>query len=108
MIKLNLFTILYLVIECKCVFFFLFQEKMLITDSLLFDLTIAVGTLLVAGFFYIKHKYGYWTRRGVTQLSPVFPFGNYGVALPKGFSLGARTNRFYNAFKKSGNKLGGK
>ncbi|CAH1099950.1 unnamed protein product [Psylliodes chrysocephalus] len=81
--------------------------KMFITDKLVTDLIIAITTLGIAAYFYIKHKYSYWTNKGVAQLPPTFPFGNHSKYLPKGISLGGISEDFYNEFKKQGQKLGG-
>ncbi|CAH1115784.1 unnamed protein product [Psylliodes chrysocephalus] len=79
---------------------------MFITDKLVTDLIIAVVTLIIAAYLYIKHKYSYWTKKGIPQIPPTFPFGNYGKGLPKGMSLGAHSATYYDEFKKHGHKLG--
>lgn len=40
-----------------------------------FILSFAVIALI---YLYVKHLYSYWERRGVPQLHPSFPFGNFG------------------------------
>lgn len=78
------------------------------TSSVTIGLITTLITLLVAAYFYIKHKYQYWKRLGIIQLSPTFPLGNFGHILPRGLSLGTYSTRYYDAFKKSANKIGGK
>lgn len=80
---------------------------MIITNSCLYDFFILVVTLIATSIIYIKYKYSYWKNKGIPQLSPTFPFGNYAKALPRGISLGAVTKRYYDEFKKMGCKFGG-
>ncbi|XP_057666389.1 probable cytochrome P450 6a13 isoform X1 [Diorhabda carinulata] len=80
---------------------------MIITSSFSYDFIISITTLIAILFFYIKYKYSFWKTRGIPQLTPTFPFGNYVKSLPKGIALGAVTKRYYDAFKKMGCKFGG-
>ncbi|CAG9858345.1 unnamed protein product [Phyllotreta striolata] len=80
---------------------------MWLTNKLSTDLIIAFITLIIAAYFYIKHKYSYWKRKGVVQLNPIFPFGNFEMKLPKGIKIGADSDKFYQAFKKMGVPYGG-
>ncbi|CAH1115778.1 unnamed protein product [Psylliodes chrysocephalus] len=80
---------------------------MFITDNLVTDLIITVVTLVIGAYFYIKHKYSYWTNKGIPQIPPIFPFGNFGNGLPKGVGLGAHSATYYDEFKRHGHKLGG-
>ncbi|XP_056634040.1 probable cytochrome P450 6a20 isoform X2 [Diorhabda sublineata] len=80
---------------------------MIVTNSYLSDFIILIITLVATSIVYIKYKYNYWKNRGIVQLTPTFPFGNYTKALPRGISLGAITKRYYDEFKKMGCKFGG-
>ncbi|CAH1115780.1 unnamed protein product [Psylliodes chrysocephalus] len=80
---------------------------MFITDKLMTDLIIAITTLVIAAYFYIRHKYSYWTKKGIPQIPPIFPLGNHSLSLPKGISLGGLSEIYHNEFKKKGHKLGG-
>ncbi|CAG9858346.1 unnamed protein product [Phyllotreta striolata] len=80
---------------------------MLLTNSFVIDLLLALVTLAVAGYYYVRHKYSYWTSRGVLQLKPTFPTGNYGNGLPRGITIGRVSYHLYQEFKKAGHKFGG-
>ncbi|XP_001649311.2 probable cytochrome P450 6d5 [Aedes aegypti] len=40
-------------------------------------LSIGVALLCVAAFAFLNYVFSYWNRRGVQQLTPYFPFGNF-------------------------------
>ncbi|XP_062563719.1 probable cytochrome P450 6d5 [Armigeres subalbatus] len=40
-------------------------------------LSIGIALLCVVAFALVKYIFSYWNRRGVQQLTPYFPFGNY-------------------------------
>ncbi|EAT33065.1 AAEL014678-PA [Aedes aegypti] len=40
-------------------------------------LSIGVALLCVAAFAFLNYVFGYWKRRGIRQLTPHFPFGNF-------------------------------
>ncbi|XP_072393310.1 probable cytochrome P450 6a13 [Diabrotica undecimpunctata] len=79
----------------------------LLTNNNVIDIILLLATIVLLGSVYINYCYGYWKRRGVTQLTPQFPFGNHGNKLPRGISMGAITKNFYDEFKKKGLKYGG-
>ncbi|CAG9858348.1 unnamed protein product [Phyllotreta striolata] len=80
---------------------------MLLTNSFVIDLLLALVTLSVGAYYYVKHKYSYWSNRGVPQLKPSFPRGNYGKGLPRGIAIGRVSLEFYHELKKAGHKFGG-
>lgn len=45
--------------------------------SILLSIVVALCTLLVSAYFYVKHAYSYWQRCGVKSLPAKFPFGNF-------------------------------
>ncbi|CAH1111514.1 unnamed protein product [Psylliodes chrysocephalus] len=77
------------------------------TSSVTIGLITTLITLLVAAYFYIKHKYQYWKRLGIIQLSPTFPLGNFGHILPSRVIPWNIQYKIFDAFKKSANKIGG-
>lgn len=48
-------------------------------------------------YFYVKFVYSYWQRRGVPQLKPSFPFGNFGPFSTKQLSIGEHVTKLYRA-----------
>lgn len=48
---------------------------------MLAEFIILLACSVAAIYFYIKHLYSYWTRRGVPQVKPSFPFGNLGKSI---------------------------
>lgn len=57
---------------------------------------------------YVRYTYGYWKRRKIPYMEPTFPFGNGDQFVPKGFSIGAVSKKFYDEFKSIGHMAGGK
>ncbi|XP_028130066.2 probable cytochrome P450 6a13 [Diabrotica virgifera virgifera] len=79
----------------------------LLTNNNVIDLIVLLATIVFLGSAYVKYCYAYWKRNKVVQLTPQFPFGNYGTKLPRGISIGAITKNFYDEFRKKGLKFGG-
>lgn len=49
-----------------------------IFGSILTDFVALVAIILASVYFYVTfHKYSYWKRLGVKEISPTFPFGNF-------------------------------
>lgn len=65
----------------------------LIVNGLLVILFIALGALI-----FIKHRYGYWRRQGVSYLEPEFPFGNF-KEMGKSIHPAHLTQQIYTQFK---------
>lgn len=53
----------------------------MICDQLFSTAFILVAVSFVSLYFYVKHLYSYWKRRGVPQLRPTFPYGNFGESM---------------------------
>lgn len=64
--------------------------------------------LVVVATIYIRYTYGYWRRRKVPYLEPIFPFGNGDSLISKGLFIGALTKKFYDQFRMKGHMAGGK
>lgn len=57
-----------------------------------------LGAVLIATlYFYVKHTYSYWKRRGVPYLEPTIPFGNFGPLVRKVRSIGQNIHDLYYA-----------
>ncbi|CAH1168644.1 unnamed protein product [Phyllotreta striolata] len=84
-----------------------FLHRCRIMDTFASQGIAALAIILVSYYFYVKYTYNYWKRKNVPQLHPTFPFGNYNLPLPKGFSIGPISKRYYDAFKKAGHAFGG-
>lgn len=41
-----------------------------------FNLLVALVTVIIACYFYVKKKYSYWADRNIPSIKPQFPFGN--------------------------------
>lgn len=53
----------------------------LVFGSISTDILALVAVLSATLYFYVTlHKYSYWKRLGVKQISPTFPFGNFAAA----------------------------
>lgn len=63
----------------------------LFTDT---TLTLVIISLTLA-YFYIKFLYSYWPSRGVFQLQPAFPFGNFTYRPLKRLSIGEQVSELY-------------
>ncbi|KAI2473974.1 hypothetical protein C4B38_000067 [Diabrotica virgifera virgifera] len=79
----------------------------LLTNNNVIDVIVLLATIVLLGIAYVRYCYGYWKRKGVVQLRPQFPLGNYGNNLPRGISIGAVTKKFYDEFRRKGLKFGG-
>jgi len=55
----------------------------------------------LAAFYYWRHvsKYNYWTKKGVRQLAPKFPYGNYAELLARQPGKREQGVRLYQDFK---------
>lgn len=49
----------------------------------------------VSIYFYVKHLYSYWQRRGIPFIKPTFPFGNFGKNFMQKLTLGEQVDEFY-------------
>lgn len=59
--------------------------------------TSLIAILIATLYFYIKHIYSYWKRRGVPYLEPSIPFGNFGPLVRKVRSIGQNVHDLYDA-----------
>ncbi|XP_074030224.1 cytochrome P450 6a8-like [Leptinotarsa decemlineata] len=73
----------------------------------LLELLIFLVTLSISVTIFVHYRYGYWKRRNVPYLKPIFPMGNNTSIFPKGISLGIISKYFYDEFTKMGCKIGG-
>lgn len=56
----------------------------------------ALGVIaLTLGYFYLKHVYTYWQRRGVSQLKPSIPFGNFTKSFMQKMAMGDLVDQMY-------------
>nr|AVL92866.1 CYP450 [Locusta migratoria] len=62
-------------------------------------LVLAVSVATVALYVWFWRGYQYWKRRGVPQLQPTFPFGNFGPAVLGQTSYGEVAQELYNKAK---------
>lgn len=53
--------------------------------------------LLSIGYFYFKHSYSYWQRRGVQSLPVKIPFGNFQDIILQRSSVHMGLQKFYNS-----------
>ena len=47
------------------------------------EIFLGLATLLVLTYFYFHQQWKYWTKRGVFQTQPTFPFGTLGAFFTK-------------------------
>ena len=40
------------------------------------EIIIGFATILGIFYFYMTHKWDHWTKKGIYQIKPVFPFGS--------------------------------
>ncbi|XP_065083414.1 probable cytochrome P450 6d4 [Ochlerotatus camptorhynchus] len=68
-----------------------------------------IGILLIAGSIFLLQKwiYSYWTRRGIPQLNPSFPFGDVSDTFKQRKSYAQRTADLYNQAVRSGYRFAG-
>lgn len=64
-------------------------------DQFLNTVLTLVTVLFVAAYFYVKHLYSYWQRRGVPYLKASFPCGNFGRNFTQKLSISARLDEIY-------------
>lgn len=64
-----------------------------ISNVILILLAASVGFI----YYYVKHMYSYWQRRGVPQLKPVFPFGDCGKMFYQRLSLIEQMDVWYHS-----------
>lgn len=65
-------------------------------SSVAFALFVIALTIL---YFYFKHVYAYWQRRGVPQLKPTIPFGNFAKSFMQKLSMGELVDEMYGRAK---------
>lgn len=53
--------------------------------------------LIATLYFYIKHTFSHWKRRGIPYLEPTIPFGNFGPLIRKVRSIGQNLHDLYDA-----------
>ncbi len=71
-----------------------------IFGSISTDILAIVAVLAASVYFYvILHKYSYWKRLGITQISPSFPFGNFGSAFLQVTHMGLHMQDVYKKSK---------
>lgn len=56
-------------------------------------ISLAVSIVLI--YFYVKRLFSYWQRRGVSQLRPSFPFGDFGKVLRQKLSFNEQIDEWY-------------
>lgn len=55
-----------------------------------------LSAVLVLTYFYVRHLYSYWERRGVPYLKPSFPCGNFGKSFTHKLAVWALLDEIYN------------
>jgi cytochrome P450 family 6 len=71
------------------------------------EILLIITTLVVIVTNYFRTSYKYWASKGVPTIPPRFPLGNTNIILPKGFSVGTLSKKFYDELKRNGHKFGG-
>lgn len=64
---------------------------------MLVEITVLIITLLVAAYLYVRHCYSYWKRKGLAELSPSFPFGDFRAAFLQQKSVAENVRHIYNS-----------
>uniref|UniRef100_A0A1Q3FK99 Putative cytochrome p450 6a1 n=1 Tax=Culex tarsalis TaxID=7177 RepID=A0A1Q3FK99_CULTA len=59
---------------------------------------LAIVFIVLVTLIFIKHRYGFWRRRGVSYLQPEFPFGNF-KEMGKTIHPAHLTQQIYTQFK---------
>ena len=59
------------------------------------EIVIAALTLFAFAYFYMKSKWNYWTKKGIYQIEPTFPFGTF----PEFFT---KSQSFFDSFTAQG------
>lgn len=57
-----------------------------------------IATVLLGGYVFVRHRYGYWKRLGVPHIPPEFPFGNRTKATRQ---ISLLLHEFYKKLKRS-------
>ncbi|KAF2887153.1 hypothetical protein ILUMI_19020, partial [Ignelater luminosus] len=73
-------------------------------ESFLIDLSVLILTVLVGIYFYFRHCFKYWKRKGMPYVEPTFPFGSISNPMFAPKSLGEQFKNFYSTFKGKGHK----
>ncbi|XP_063929954.1 cytochrome P450 6a2-like [Zophobas morio] len=68
-------------------------------------LIVTIFILTIVNYFY--NAYNYWTKKGVPSISVKFPLGNANTFIPRAFSVGTLSKKFYDELKRKGHKFGG-
>lgn len=63
----------------------------------IFVLSTLLSLLLTTLFLYIKWKFSYWKRRGVSFIEPTIPFGNFGPTFQRKRAFGQNIHDLHNA-----------
>ncbi|XP_060535691.1 cytochrome P450 6a2-like [Cylas formicarius] len=66
-----------------------------------------IPILSFVAYFYIKYRYSYWSKRGVTQIEPEFPYGNLKETILKRRTIDQNLTLLRNKFKQLNQKHGG-
>lgn len=59
------------------------------------ELVLVITAVFTLIYFYVKHIYSYWERRGVESLRPTFPFGNFTKTFMQTASMAELTAELY-------------
>lgn len=63
----------------------------------MFCFVILLITAITLIYFYVKYLYSYWERRGVKQLRPSFPFGNFSDSFLQKLSPAGQQHALYHS-----------
>lgn len=67
----------------------------LIFNSVSSDVVALMIVFLSVVYGYVKYVYTYWERRGVKQLPPTFPLGNFSNSFLQKISIGELVEKMY-------------
>ncbi|KAG8235010.1 hypothetical protein J437_LFUL015673 [Ladona fulva] len=67
--------------------------------TLIFSILAIIILVLAVIYFYATKNYRYWTDRGVPNLKPTFPYGNFGELIKQKIALVEYYEKLYKAFK---------
>lgn len=57
------------------------KDMAFIFGSISTDILALVAIIATSAYFYVTlYKYSYWKRLGIKEISPTFPFGNFGTS----------------------------
>lgn len=68
-------------------------------------LSIAAGIFALI-YLYFLYSFGYWKRRGVPEIQPIFPYGSSRIT-NRDFTIGGVSADYYKEFKRRGCRYGG-